>query len=308
MTHEQKTNPKKSAWQRLLLSFLAVLVLHGLFLFVIHIKTLRLPPKPLKTTEDEETLTIWAMSEDDRLLTEEASDMLAWTAMKEADTPSFTKLTVFDPLTALSGNTKITHPQMPASLRLDWSEVTTELDSFLTVTTPNQLASFCVLSLLASNGPRARQYDLVANSLEIPLDIGRQSAFHVPKSGLPRLTPWPQSPAVIVSKYEDSAWESVPADELTKEGASILAELPKDKAPQEWTAPYEVRLHVSTGGQRVARIHLRQSSGIPALDDAVMAWVQKRHATSGHHHTDTQLKTQEHRVDYVVEFTRVQKP
>ncbi len=306
MTHEQKTNPKKSAWQRLLLSFLAVLALHGLFLFVIHIKTLRQPPPQLKTTDDEETLNVWAMNGDDRLLTNEARDMLEWSAMKEADTPSFTKLTVFDPLAALSANTKNTHPKMPASLRLDWSEVTTELDSFLSVSSPNQIATLCALSLLISNGPQARQYDLFANSLEIPLDIGRLSAFHSPKSGIPRLTPWPQGPAVIVSKYEDSAWESVPAGELTKEGAAIIAQLPKDATPQEWTAPYEVRLHVSTGGQRVARIHLRQSSGVPELDAAVMAWAQKRHATSGHYHTDSPLKTQDHRIDYVVEFTRVQ--
>ncbi len=308
MRHAQKTTSGKGAWQRMLMAFIVVVALHGLFFFAIHMKTLRLPPSLAQVSSDEETLNVWAMSNDDRSLSPEAADVLAWAAMKEAETSASAVLPLFDPASAGVNDQQKMSPKAIASLRLDWSNVTTELDGFLSTPEPLLVASIGVQRLLASNGLLARQYDLRANSLEIPLDIGRQSASRNRISGIPMLPPWPESPGVIVSKYEDSAWESLSAEELSRQGAAILSQQPKDAVPQEWTEPYEVHLDVSMGGQRVSRIHLRQSSGIPALDDVVMEWVQKRHATSGHHHTDAPLTTQEHRVEYIVEFTRQMTP
>ncbi|MBP5638760.1 MAG: hypothetical protein J6X55_04750 [Victivallales bacterium] len=311
-THGAHT--QANGWQRLLMSFLCVVILNGLFLLAVHMKSRRTSPALLPSTEEEDTLNVWAMDSSDKRLTPEAADFLNWANLLEHPEPDINLLNLpesSDTLLSVSPEIKkqarnqTSKRRFEADISLDWHEITAQLDSFLPKLPLLPLQALNYQRLLASSGLLARDFDLKANSLDNTLGIGRHMARHNSFAGVLRPTPWPESPVVLVNKYENSAWESVPADDLARQGAAILSSNTKKPEDSDISDLYEIHVDIITGHLRCPRVHLRQSSGIPELDDMVIAWVQKQHASSGHHHTDAPLiASSGHLVEYLVEFTR----
>lgn len=282
------------------LALLMLLALHGLLAGVIYMKMARRKPQAAPVVEDT-SLRLWSMSSADGKLVPLARDFLQHCEVVSEDEKQPEWLSVERSPDGVKG---LEREREEAGLRLSWPLFTAALDGnlpqwplTLTATVPMRLPS----------DEWSRSHEALCFSLWRPLELGREQYHENWRMGERVPGEPPVVERVLVSKYEDSAWESVLADDLAAEAAPFMAKIEEHaqangSGDKMELGACEVRLSVIWEERFGARVHLRSGCGVKELDRLALAWALRRHAWKGHHHTDAPTPAESHSIDYVVEY------